>query len=148
MLLRKAYLAFHRKTNALVREYGVTADQFVVLRVIASEPGLTQIALVERTSSDANTMAAILRRLEQRKLVFRRVHARDGRARCVYVSAAGRDLQRRAYESLKSLRAALWDCTAERNHAQTMSFLQRVNEVFSTPVSDANGRLLNRFDGK
>jgi DNA-binding MarR family transcriptional regulator len=55
--------------------YGITADQFVVLRVVGREPGITQIEIVKRTASDPNTVAAILRLLEQRDLVRRQPHA-------------------------------------------------------------------------
>ena len=35
MLLRKAYLAFHRRANARIVRSGVTADQFVLLTMLA-----------------------------------------------------------------------------------------------------------------
>jgi len=144
MLLRKAYLAFHRQVNACMRDYGITADQFVVLRVVAREPGLAQIEIVERTSSDPNTVAAIVRILERQRLIVRRSHAHDGRARCVFLTAAGRKLQQRAYENSESLRAALTNCTTERDRAQNSRFLQFVHDVFSAPVCGTNGRPARR----
>jgi hypothetical protein len=45
MWLRKAYLAFHRQVNARMLKYGITADQFVILRVVAREPGLSRLKL-------------------------------------------------------------------------------------------------------
>ena len=41
MWLRKAYLAFHRRGNVWMLGYGVTADQYVVLRLVTREPGYT-----------------------------------------------------------------------------------------------------------
>ena len=38
MLLRKAYLAFHRRANSWMLDHGVTADQFVLLTVVSREP--------------------------------------------------------------------------------------------------------------
>ena len=138
--LRKSYLAFHRQANALMSEFGITADQFVILNVVANEPGLTQIELVERTASDPNTMAAIVRRLELRGLVVRRSHARDGRARCVSLTAAGRKLQERAYDGLESLRKALWECTEGASQKEIEDFLLHVHETFSAPFAGINGR--------
>ena len=106
MWLRKAYLAFHRRVNAWMLNHGITADQYVVLRVVAREPGITQIQIVERAASDPNTIAAILRLLEQRGLVDRQSHSRDRRARCVFLTAAGRKLQQRAFKDSEPLRAA------------------------------------------
>ena len=71
MWLRKAYLAFHRRVNTWMLNHGITADQYVVLHVVAREPGITQIKIVERAASDPNTIAAILKLLEHRGLVLR-----------------------------------------------------------------------------
>ena len=81
MLLRKAYLSFHRCANSWTLDRGVTADQFVLLTVVAREPGITQTSIVERTSSDPNTVAAVLRRLDQRRLVRREAQGRYRRVR-------------------------------------------------------------------
>jgi DNA-binding MarR family transcriptional regulator len=79
MLLRKAYLSFHRRANAWMLEHGVTADQFVVLSVVANEPGTTQVNIVERTASDANTVTAILRPLTiQEAAAARRAYFLEG----------------------------------------------------------------------
>jgi DNA-binding MarR family transcriptional regulator len=144
MWLRKAYLAFHRQVNAWMLDHGITADQYVVLRVVAREPGLTQIEIVERTASDPNTVTAILRRLERRRLIRRKTHARDGRARCVILTPAGRALQQRAYRDSEPLRAALWACTTETSREQSEKFLQLVHKVFSGQISETNGRSARR----
>jgi DNA-binding MarR family transcriptional regulator len=141
MLLRKAYLSFHRRANALMLNHGVTADQFVLLSVVAREPGITQINIVERMASDPNTVVAILRLLEQRRLVRREAHARDGRARCVFLTAEGRRVQRRAAKASESILAALLDCAEDSDHSEVERFLQRVHQTFSTPLAGANGRL-------
>jgi DNA-binding MarR family transcriptional regulator len=140
MWLRKAYLSFHRRANARVLDAGVTADQFVLLSVLAREPGITQITIVERTASDPNTVAAILRLLEQRGLVRREAHARDRRARCVFLTAEGRRVQRRAAKDAEPLLAALWECVADSDRGLIERFLQRVHAVFSTPLTGANGQ--------
>jgi DNA-binding MarR family transcriptional regulator len=140
MLLRKAYLSFHRRANAWMLDHGVTADQFVLLGVVAREPGITQITIVERTGSDPNTVAAILRLLEQRCLVRREAHARDRRARCVFLTAEGQRVQRRAAKEAEPILAALWDCLADCDRGQIERFLQCVHHVFSAPPSEANGQ--------
>jgi DNA-binding MarR family transcriptional regulator len=140
MWLRKAYLSFHRRANAWMLNHGVTADQFVLLSVVAREPGLTQIAIVERTASDPNTVAAILRLLEQRRLIRREAHARDGRARCVFLTAEGRRVQRRAAKDAEPILATLLGCLADRDSSQIGRFLQGVHQAFSKPVNGANGQ--------
>jgi DNA-binding MarR family transcriptional regulator len=144
MWLRKAYLSFHRRANASILGAGVTADQFVVLSVLMREPGITQITIVERTASDPNTVAAILRLLEQRGLVRRETHAGDRRARCVFLTVEGRRVQRRAAKVVEPLLAALCDCMAGGGRGQIESCLKRVHAMFSTPAAGANGRPARR----
>lgn len=91
MSLRAAYLAMHRQTDAaLAGKAGVTADQFVVLSVLAEEDRITQQTLVRRTSSDPNTIGAMLTLLERRGLVERQRHPSDRRARSVVLTRKGR----------------------------------------------------------
>jgi MarR family transcriptional regulator, organic hydroperoxide resistance regulator len=140
MLLRKAYLSFHRRANALMLNHGVTADQFVLLSVVAREPGITQINIVERTASDPNTVAAIVRLLEDRRLLRREAHAHDGRARCVFLTAGGRRVQRSAAKDSESILGALLACVADSDHSSIERFLQRVHQTFATAQSETNGR--------
>jgi DNA-binding MarR family transcriptional regulator len=140
MLLRKAYLSFHRRANSWMLDHGVTADQFVLLTTVAREPGITQIAIVERTSSDPNTVAAVLRRLEQRRLVRREAHACDRRVRCVFLTAEGRRVQQRVAKDAEPILAALWDCMADCDRSQLEGFLRRVHRVSSASLPEANGR--------
>jgi DNA-binding MarR family transcriptional regulator len=144
MLLRKAYLSFHRRANSWMLDHGVTADQFVLLTVVAREPGLTQIAIVERTGSDPNTVAAVLRRLERRRLVRREAHARDRRARCVFLTAEGQRVQRRAAKDAEPIVATLWGCMADCDRRQIERFLQCVHQIFSAPPAEANGQPTRR----
>jgi len=140
MWLRKAYLSFHRRANALMLNHGVTADQFVLLSVVAREPGITQITIVERTASDPNTVAAILRLLEVRRLVRREVHVRDGRARCVFLTAEGRRVQQRAAKTAEPILSALVDCIGSSERSEIERFLQRVHQLFSAPLARSNGQ--------
>jgi DNA-binding MarR family transcriptional regulator len=105
--LRAAYLALHRETNACLAADGVTADQFVLLSALADADGVTQQDLVRRTSSDPNTVRAMLVLLEGRGAIAREPHPADGRARCVRLTAAGRQLFRRLWARSDPLRARL-----------------------------------------
>ena len=107
MRLRGAYLGFHRRANQHLLQFGVTADQFVVLTALAEAEGLTQRELVERVYSDANTIAGMLARLEKRKLIRRQPHAEDGRARCVFLTTLGRRTQQKLVEVARPMHAAL-----------------------------------------
>jgi len=132
MLLRKAYLSFHRRANARAIKLGVTADQFVVLTMLIEKEGITQITIVERTASDPNTVAAILRLLEGRGLVRREAHAHDGRARCVFLTPAGRQMQRRVAKQANLLLAAMWNSVEEKSRPAVLAALRQILACFSS----------------
>jgi DNA-binding MarR family transcriptional regulator len=89
MALRGAYLTMHRRCDAFFVRYGVTADQYVLLNLLAHESGVTQQTLVVRASSDPNTVRAMLLLLEGRGFVTRERHPVDGRARSVSITKKG-----------------------------------------------------------
>jgi DNA-binding MarR family transcriptional regulator len=95
MALRAAYLTMHRRADAYFARHGVTADQFVLLNILAQESEVTQQTLVARASSDPNTVRAMLLLLEGRGLVSRERHPVDGRARSVSLTRKGRNVQQR-----------------------------------------------------
>lgn len=92
MSLRAAYGLMHRQTNAHLARCGVTADQFVLLVLLAEDDGITQQELVRRASSDANTIRAMLVLLEERGLIAREPHPTDRRARSVSLTRKGRKM--------------------------------------------------------
>jgi DNA-binding MarR family transcriptional regulator len=141
MLLRKAYLAFHRRANARIIRSGVTADQFVALTMIAQEEGITQVTLVERTASDPNTVAAILRLLERRGLVRREAHAMDGRARCVFLTKKGRSVQRKLTREADVMLAALWKSVGEEQRQVLLAALQKIHAHFAALPRRDEGKM-------
>jgi DNA-binding MarR family transcriptional regulator len=85
--------------NAHFEPFGVTADQFVVLTLLAEADGVTQREVVEQAFSDANTIGEMLTRLEKKQFVCRERHPKDGRARCVFLTPKGRKMQERLWAS-------------------------------------------------
>lgn len=96
MRVRAAYWSIHRRTQACLTRSGVTADQFVILSLLAEEDGVTQQELVRRAYSDHNTVRPMLVLLEKRRLLVRRSHPSDGRAYCIELTPEGR----RTFEEL------------------------------------------------
>lgn len=103
MRLRGAYLTFHRFANAQFELSGVTADQFVVMTILADESGLSQREIVDRAHSDANTVGAILKRLQGKRLIKREAHPSDGRAWRVFLTESGIKRQRQASAEFRDL---------------------------------------------
>jgi len=107
MGLRAAYWAMHRRTDACFAKRGVTADQFVLLALLAEKDGTTQQELGHRASSDRNTIRAMLVRLEDSGLIARKQHPTDGRALRVTLTRKGRQTYEQLWAESEPLRQQL-----------------------------------------
>ena len=136
--LRAAYLALHRQTNDCFADDGVTADQFVLLAALAEADGVTQQALVRCVSSDPNTVRAMLLLLESRGLVVRERHPADGRARCVTLTAKGRQVFKQLWAKSEPLRARLLTAFRPDELAALVALLRRVAEVMAPPARNGS----------
>lgn len=135
-VLRAAYLALHRQTNACFAADGVTADQFVVLSALADADGVTQQDLVRRVNSDPNTMRAMLLLLESRGLVARKSHPADGRARYVTLTAKGRQAFKQLWAKSEPLRARLLGAIEPDQAAALVEHLHSVAEMLAPAAPD------------
>jgi len=127
MKLRGAYLSMHRTFQAHFARFGVTADQFVVLSLLAAEDGLIQRELVRRTYSDANTITALLRLLERDGLIRRVRHKNDGRARCVFLTERGRQMHRKLVRSSDPLHRELQAAVAPDDLPVLLRSLEQID---------------------
>jgi len=132
MRLRGAYLTLHRCLNLTLRESGITADQFVVLSLVAEEDGLTQGEIAQRCASDPSTVGALLRLLDEKGLVSRRRHPEDGRARSICLTSKGRDLHEKAWKASMGFQKALGDSlhTAGEKEA-VLAALDRIRDTMT-----------------
>ena len=136
--LRAAYLALHRQTNDCFARDGMTADQFVLLSALAEADAVTQQELVRRIGSDPNTVRAMLLLLEGRGLVARQRHPADGRARCVTLTAKGRQAFRKLWTRSEPLRAQLLADFRPDEVTALVGLLHRVAEVMVPPASNGS----------
>jgi DNA-binding MarR family transcriptional regulator len=104
----------------------VTADQYVVLAVLAEEDDVTQKELTRLTYSDANTVTAMLSRLEEKGLVERQACDRDGRVRRVRLTKRGRSLERILQTHAAPFHSILENSLPVANRDQIANWLQQV----------------------
>jgi DNA-binding MarR family transcriptional regulator len=133
MALRAAYLALHRRSDAHFARHGVTADQFVLLTALVGGDAVTQRELARRTSSDPNTVRAMLLLLEQRGLVARAPHPTDGRARTVTLTPKGLRTYRTLWVAGDPVRARLMAALGPGESAALLDVLTRVTEALAPP---------------
>ena len=127
MGLRAAYLSMHRQTDLHVARCGMTADQFVLLALLAEQDAVTQQQLVRRATSDPNTVRAMLVLLHDRRLVSRQGHPTDRRARTVRLTPMGRQMLDRSLAETDSLRDRLASLFTPDEAACLVDYLGRIS---------------------
>ena len=129
MALRGAYWALHRQTDACLQLFGVTANQFVLLALLAEEDRVTQRRLVERASSDQNTVRAMLVALEAKGLVARKRHPTDGRAWSVTLTTEGRRTYKKLWAKSEACRDRLAAALGPGEPEALLELLGRVSRA-------------------
>ncbi len=92
LLLRRAWYGLNQAFRRRIVHLGITPDQYTVLRNLCEKhtDGLTQKDLTQRMSSDPNTVASLLERMESAGLLTRKIDDQDRRARRIMLSAVGK----------------------------------------------------------
>jgi len=132
MCLRGAYLTLHRRAQSHFACFGITADQFVILTLLAEKDGVKQQDLVRRSFSDPNTVRAILLLLEKQDLITRRRHSEDGRARSVRLTAKGRRLQKKLIEHARPLHEMIAATLPTEDFESVTKCLERIKQEMAS----------------
>ena len=102
-LLRCAWYGLNQAFRRRLAPLRLTPDQFTVLRTLVEHEGVTQRELTRLMSSDPNTVASLLVRMEQAALVERTAHETDRRAYRIRLLTAGK----RKYQAARGIAIAL-----------------------------------------
>src|SRR4030095_6568948 len=91
-LLRRAWYGLNQAFRRRIMYLEITPDQFTALRILgeADGKGLSQRELTELMSSDPNTVASLVERMESNGLIQRKPHEKDRRAHRIKLLAKGR----------------------------------------------------------
>lgn len=95
------YAASRAMTSAyapLLDELGLTYPQYLVMLVLWERDGERVSQIGERLHLDSATLTPLLKRLEARKLIARKRSTADERVVEVYLTTAGKRLERKASE--------------------------------------------------
>src|SRR6058998_2309056 len=103
ILLRHAWYGLNQAFRRRIAHLGITPDQFTVMRTLLESGGITQSELTEQMSSDPNTVASLLERMEASGLLERRRHEKDRRAHRLHLKSEGK----RKYQKAREVAVAL-----------------------------------------
>jgi len=104
-LLRRAWYGLNQSFRRRIRHTGATPDQFTALRsLLEGDPkGMSQGELTKAMSSDPNTIASLIQRMEDSGWIDRKPHESDRRAYRIRLRPAGK----RKFEELREIAIAL-----------------------------------------
>lgn len=88
-LVGKAHLRMRTTLAHELEPHRITPEQWIVMKWLWSEDGISQRELAERCDKDAPTTARILDKLEQKGLIERRPDPADRRTQRVHMTADG-----------------------------------------------------------
>ena len=135
-LLRQAWYGLNQEFRSLIAHLHLTPDQFTVLRVLleSDQSGITQRELTRAMSSDPNTVASLLGRMEKAGLVRRRPHEMDRRAYRIIPRPEGVERYQKARAIAVRLQTEVLSCLPPSKREEFLSHLAQVAEAISLRV--------------
>ena len=97
-LLRRAWYSLNQSFRRRTAHLEITPDQFTVMRTLLENDGITQRELTSLITSDPNTVASLLERMEIAGLVTRKSHEKDRRANRLHLQTLGKQKYAEARE--------------------------------------------------
>ena len=119
----------------------ITPDQFTVLRWLVERQGesIAQRDLADWMGSDPNTIASLVKRMEDSALLQRAVSKEDRRARELHVTPKGREVYEVCRECALGLQTEVLSCLSEEETDVFLELLDRVANAATGAAEDAKG---------
>ncbi|PYL00853.1 MAG: MarR family transcriptional regulator [Verrucomicrobia bacterium] len=140
ILLRHAWYGLNQAFRRRVAHLGITPDQFTVMRTLLESGGITQSELTERMSSDPNTVASLLERMEKSGLLERRQHEKDRRAHRLHLKAEGRSRYQKARQVAIALQTEVLSVLPEANREEFLEHLALAADACRDAAEDSPRR--------
>lgn len=141
-LLRRSWYGLNQAFRRRIAHTGVTPDQFTVMRSLreGDPQGMTQRDLTQAMSSDPNTVASLLERMETAGWVERRRHETDGRAYRIRLLALGEAKYERVRELAVALQAEVLSVLPEAERERFLEQLDLVSVACRNAANLSAGR--------
>lgn len=94
--LYSAANAMVRAYRPLLAELDLTYLQYMVLLILWEQDGISVTTLGNKLHLDSGTLTPLLKRLEAKGLINRKVSSKDERVKCLFLSEAGQVLRQKA----------------------------------------------------
>lgn len=116
-----------KKLEAKIKIYDITTSQWAILKVLSKKNDLTQAEIAEKLAADRATTGAVIDKLINKNLVYRKQCENDRRANRVRISDYGQELAEKI-----SCEAVECNCNAlegfsDEEIRQLVAYLKRIN---------------------
>lgn len=135
--MRQIIRATDLHSKKLIREYGLTTPQILVLRAADDQTLVTIRMISDSISLSQATVTTILNRLEQRNLVSRERSASDKRTVRVRLTDAGRQVLADAPDLLHESFIRKFNALAQWEQTMLLSSVQRIAAMMEAEKLDA-----------
>ena len=136
--LRRAWYSLNQAFRRRIAHLEITPDQFTVLRTLSEHSsGITQKNICEIMSSDPNTIASLLSRMDDAGLVERKPHPNDRRALSITTTKSGKQKYVKARDAAVELQSEVLAVLPED---QREAFLETLNAVAEACFAAATKR--------
>src|SRR2546430_9822927 len=129
ILLRHAWYGLNQAFRRRIAHLGITPDQFTVMRTLLEAGQITQSELTQQMSSDPNTVASLLERMERSGLLERQPHEKDRRARRLHLKREGPRKHQKARQLAVALQTEVLGVLAEDQREEFLENLALVADA-------------------
>ena len=129
LLLRRAWYGLNKAFRRRIAHLRITPDQFTVMRTLLENEGLTQRELAHAMSSDPNTVASLVERMELGGLLRREPDAKDRRARRLHLTIVGRRKYEEARAAALPMQTEILSAVPDKNQETFLRDLEIVAEA-------------------
>lgn len=125
---RRASLALIDSFSRRMATLDLRPVTFTLLALVGSNPGITSAQVCATLDIQSSNLVGLVKQLQDRALITRQPHPRDGRAMGLHLSAAGRSLLKNALECAAQ---AEQDVTARLSRDEVEQLLKLLRKVYA-----------------
>ncbi len=126
-MLTKAQHSVQQVFKEGLESFGITPGQYMVLKCLWDENGITVKHLADRLQLDSSTITGILDRLETKQLIARQPDKNDRRALNVVLTPQGKDLQEPVDQAIETANHKVLNCLDNEQAQNFKAILHKIH---------------------
>lgn len=120
---------------------GITADQWIILNLLAEEAPLSQFEIAEKSYKDAPTVTRMLDLMGKKKLVQRLPDPEDRRRFKIVLTQEGREKYEKTLPMIKEIRSVGYDRLSDQDLNDLLRIMQTIFSNFESDKKEDHALL-------